>query len=83
MSTEQPNRIEQVNPAPSEGTKPAAGAVLPQPLILGLTVLVGVAAIVVAIPGLPPVVHTIAISVIAVGAALGVASPGIRRPPRE
>jgi hypothetical protein len=80
------NRIEQTSTATEAKTepnilKPAAGAVLPQPVIIVLTVLVAVAGVLPLIPGLPPVAIAIAGVVTAVGVAFGIASPGIRRQP--
>lgn len=83
MSNE--NRIEQTTPANAETNArlapvaPAAGAVLPQPAVVVLTVLVAVAGVLPMVPGLPPVVTAIAGVVVAIGAAFGIASPGIRR----
>jgi len=79
------NRIIPLTPANEKNSttpttaQPAAGAVLPQPIVLVLTVLVAVAGVLPMIPGLPPVVTAVAGVVVAVGAALGIASPGIRR----
>lgn len=78
------NRIIQLSVANEKNsttptTGPAAGAVLPQPIVVVLTVLVAVAGVLPMIPGLPPVVAAVAGVVVAVGAALGIASPGIRR----
>lgn len=78
------NRIEQTSTATAEKAeanilKPAAGAVLPQPVIVVLTVLVAVAGVLPLIPGIPPVAIAIAGVVTAVGVAFGIASPGIRR----
>lgn len=83
MST---NRIEQTSTATAEKAepnilKPAAGAVLPQPVIIILTVLVAVAGVLPLVPGIPPVALAIAGVVTAVGVAFGIASPGIRRQP--
>jgi hypothetical protein len=63
-----------VNPS-----QPAAGAILPQWLAVILTVLVAVAGAIMFIPGLPPVVAQVASAVVALGAAFGIASPGIRK----
>ena len=77
------NRIIPLTPANEKNsttpTTAAHGAVLPQPVVLVLTILVAVAGVLPMIPGLPPVVPAIAGVVVAVGAALGIASPGIRR----
>lgn len=80
-----PNRTGQLTAANSETNArlapvlPAAGAVLPQWAVLTLTVLTIAAGVVVMIPGMPPTVVAIAGGVTALGAALGIASPGIRR----
>lgn len=80
------NRIEQTSTATEAKAeanilKPAQGAVLPQWLVVTLTLLTIAAGVVVMIPGMPPTVVAIAGGVTAVGAALGIASPGIRRQP--
>lgn len=59
---------------------PAAGAILPQWAVISLTVLSVLAGIAISIPSLPPVVHQVAAAIVALAAALGIASPGIRRP---
>lgn len=59
---------------------PTGRPVLPQWLVIVLVVLASVAAVIVAIPGMPPVAVAIAGVVSALAAALGVASPGIRAP---
>lgn len=80
-----PNRTPQLTVANSDTNarlapvQPAAGAILPQWAVLTLTVLTVAAGVVVMIPGMPPTVIAIAGGVTALGAALGIASPGIRR----
>ena len=59
--------------------QPAAGAVIPQWAVVTLTILSVVAGIALSIPSLPPLAHQIAGAVVALAAALGIASPGIRR----
>jgi hypothetical protein len=44
-----------------------------------LTVLVALAGVAMVIPSFPPAVHAVAGAIVAVGAAFGIASPGIRR----
>ena len=58
---------------------PAAGSILPQWAVVALTALVAVAGVAMVIPSLPPTVHAIAGAIVAIGAAFGIASPGIRR----
>lgn len=67
------------NRVPVVTQPPAAGAVLPQWTVVLTTVIVAVAGVLVALPGLPAAVTGVASVVVAVGAALGIASPGIRR----
>lgn len=80
-----PNRTAQLTVANSETNArlapvaPAAGAVLPQWAVVTLTVLTVAAGVVMMIPGMPPVVVAVAGGVTALGAAFGIASPGIRR----
>ena len=59
--------------------QPAAGSILPQWAVVALTALVAVAGVAMVIPSLPPTVHAIAGAIVAIGAAFGIASPGIRR----
>lgn len=73
MADQNENHIPVISPPP------AAGAVLPQWAVVGLTVLVGLAATALAIPGLPPIVTSIAGGIVGLGAVFGIASPGIRR----
>lgn len=79
MADNKDNNIPVVNSNTPEFLKPAAGSILPQWAIIALTVLVGIAAIVMVIPGLPPVVTAIAGGVTGIGAMFGIASPGIRK----
>jgi hypothetical protein len=74
MADQNENKVEVLNPS-----QPAAGAVLPQWAVVALTVLVGLAATAMAIPGLPPIVTSIAGGIVGLGAVFGIASPGIRR----
>ena len=80
-----PNRTAQLTVANSETNarlapiQPAAGAVLPQWAVVALTVATIAAGVVAMIPGMPPVVVAVAGGVTALGAAFGIASPGIRR----
>lgn len=67
------------NETPPVVPPPAAGAIIPQWAVITLTVLSVVAGIVLTIPSLPPVAHQVAAGVVALAAALGIASPGIRR----
>lgn len=60
---------------------PTGKPVLPQWLVLAATVLVAVAGALMAMPGLPPIVSAICGIVLAVGVALGLASPGLRKSP--
>lgn len=64
---------------PQTPPPPAAGAIIPQWAVVTLTVLSVLAGIVLSIPSLPPLAHQIAGAVVALAAALGIASPGIRR----
>jgi hypothetical protein len=67
------------NSVPVVVQPPAAGAVLPQWAVVLTAVLTAVAGVLVSLPGLPPLVTGVASAVVAIGAALGIASPGIRR----
>lgn len=69
----------EVKPVVSPTGKP----VMPQWLTIAMTVLAALAAVVPMIPGVPPVVSAIAASVAAIAAALGIASPGIRKAPEK
>lgn len=61
---------------------PTGAPVIPQWLTIGATVLVGLAGFVLTLPAmgiaLPTVVLSIAGSIVALGTALGIASPGVR-----
>lgn len=83
------NRIEQVNAATLERSKdnlaqpPAIGAVIGQTALKVVTVVVAIAAILVATPGLtlPAWATAGAGSIVALGTVFGLLSPGIRRQP--
>ena len=79
------NRIEPVTVANAETNartapvSPTGTPMLPTSLMPWLTVLVAVAALLPLMPGLPVAVTTICGVVVALGAALGIASPGARK----
>jgi hypothetical protein len=81
------NRIESTTVANAEtnartaSISPTGTPMLPARLAPWLTLLVAVAALLPLVPGLPPVVLTVCGLVVALGAALGIASPGARRQP--
>lgn len=67
---------------PDTEVKPAAPAVkpvLPQALVIVLTLLASIAAAVPFIPGMPAVASAIASAVVAIAAAFGIASPGLQK----
>lgn len=70
----QETRVEPVNPTVSPTGKP----VLPQWLVIVLTVLAAAAGVAVVIPGVPAWVPAVGAGVTAVTAAFGIASPGLR-----
>lgn len=77
------NRISQLsiaangqNPQP---VSPTGAPVLPPSVVPYLVILVAVAGALPLLPGLPPLVAAICGVVVAVGSALGIASPGLRR----
>lgn len=58
---------------------PTGAPVLSPKFVPWLALAVGVAALLPMVPGLPPVVATVCGVVVALGAALGIASPGVRK----
>ncbi len=79
------NRIERVSVANAETDaklapiSPTGTPILPASIAPWLSVVVALSAILPLIPGMPVVVITVCGVVVALGAALGIASPGARR----
>lgn len=71
MADEQTNEVKDISPT----GKP----VFPQAVVVILTILAAVAGVLVVVPGMPPVVVSISTALVAICAALGIASPGIRQ----
>lgn len=99
MSEQQPqignteNRVGQLTAANAKTDKelapisPTGSPLIPPKAVPWLALLVGAAGVVAALPtmgmSLPPTVVAIATAVVALGAVLGIASPGARKRPHE
>lgn len=76
-----PNRVSTTSPANGEyqQASPTGQPLLPVRLVPWLTVLVALAGVLPLVPGLPPLALAICGVIVSVGAALGIASPGVRK----
>lgn len=65
----------------TSAVSPTGTPLLPPGIAPWATVIVALAALAPLIPGIPAIVITICSIVVAIGAAVGIASPGLRRAP--